>query len=79
MPRHAIYVPDEDENVHVDLCADCWPPDAEDLADVTDLDYLICEESLENEDMEDGCEHPPYEHEEYECWICGKVLSRTDN
>jgi hypothetical protein len=61
---------DEPNNDCLDFCRDCWDRNCHEEHKPEGLDEKFIDED---------CEHPPYEHENYHCECCGKLLEEEDN
>lgn len=77
MPRLNVYF--KDENLGIDLCRICWPPDesmVEMICDEIGVPSYIAQQAVD--DCEEP-EHPPYSDWDYKCLHCGKLLTDEDN
>lgn len=61
-----------------DFCAECFPPDAEDLAEEAKIRVGFAQDQLDEMDA-GGDDHPPYAGEDYVCVICNKRLTEEDD
>lgn len=85
MPRIAVWDEKEGENIHFDFCLPCCrKADTEDLrkAGVDKLKHIPEEkldQAIEALRGNDGCDHPPYQDGDYQCFRCEEGLTESDN
>lgn len=79
MPRIAVClnIADRDkphfsgENEHLDYCRHCYAG--------VDRQEVAEEYGLPLRAVDEGCDHPPYDGEDYTCEQCGKLLTGRDD
>lgn len=62
----------------VDLCSNCYPPDAEDLAGMTGISVDLAATVIDDAGFL-GHFHEDYDLCEWYCDNCGKLLDSNDN